>query len=202
MAHPASFGWLDGPCSLERGLSSFRRVDPRFCSSPPTLRLAAKPSRSDRSVGGLDVARPTPGLGAHGVPRHGERHWYGTALSTADAWLLLSAAEAEPPLVQPVVGVGAPGSRRSARSAARTNGLDAGVAPATCLKPKVAAWRCGHDVPGGRGSVRRQTGVRGSEPQVGNPQVVAPVFPRPSRPGRWAKCRRGSVLRRRSPGTS
>ena len=99
-------------------------------------------------------------------------------------------------------GGGVPGSRRSARSAARTNGLDAGVAPASSAGGPVGVERCEHDVPGGRGSVRRQAGVRGSEPQVGDAQGVAPDFCRPSRCCWWASVARGSFLRRRFPGTS
>lgn len=72
-------------------------------------------------------------------------------------------------------GDGASGSRRSARSGARTNGLDAGVAAATRTP-----WAVGAVGSGGlgraprQGSASRHPDVRGLGPQVGDAQDGAP----------------------------
>ena len=72
---------------------------------------------------------------------------------------------------------GPPVSRWSARSEARTNDLDTGVAAATRSPDGVSVesvLRRSSDVPAGRGSCLRHSHVRGSEPQCVYPQEVAP----------------------------
>ncbi len=74
-----------------------------------------------------------------------------------------------------------PVSRWSARSEARTNDLDTGVAAATRSPDGVSVesvLRRSSDVPAGRGSCLRHSHVRGSEPQCVYPQEVAPNLTR------------------------
>jgi hypothetical protein len=71
---------------------------------------------------------------------------------------------------------GPPTSRRSARSEARTNGFDVGVAAATPL-PHLLEGEDGQELdhaPGASGSANRHSDVRGFRPQVGDAQDGAP----------------------------